>query len=106
MTQPLCVFLMQLFDHVQFFTDFDECGNGAVKLFAGVGCGQLDADTCLAFGYYRVVETGHVDVFVSLARKYSAFSITLSRSSVLALSMSKTAMEAPQMAGDKELENR
>ncbi len=34
------------------------------------------------------------------------FSITLSRSSVLALSMSKTAMEAPQMAGDKELENR
>ena len=63
MTQPLCMFLMQLFDHVQFFTDFDECGNGAVKLFAGVGCGQLDADTCLAFGYYRVVETGHVDVF-------------------------------------------
>ena len=52
-----------LLNDIQFLADFDEGGNGAVELFAGVSCRQLDADTCLSFRYNRIIETGDVDVF-------------------------------------------
>ena len=80
---------MFLLDNIQLLANLDEGGDGAVELLAGVGCGELDADTCLALRYNRVVEAGYIDVFL-----------------LLSINMSKMAMEAPQMAGANELENK
>ena len=55
---------MFLLDNIQFLANLDKGGDGAVELLAGVGCGELDADTCLSLRYDRIVEAGHIDVFL------------------------------------------
>ena len=53
---------MELFNDIQLLANLDEGSDGAVKLFARVGSGKLDADACLSFRNHRIVETGDVDV--------------------------------------------
>ena len=64
-SDPRLLYLLKtnLLDYVQFFSDFDKCGNCFIQMFCFVAGGQLYADTCLVFRYYRIVETGYVNVF-------------------------------------------
>ena len=56
--------VLMLLDNIQFLANLDKGGDGAVELLAGVGCGELDADTSLSLRYNRVVEAGYIDVFL------------------------------------------
>ena len=53
-----------LLDYSQLLTNFDECCDGFVEVFAAVGCRKLYADACLIFRYYRVVETCDLLIFL------------------------------------------
>ena len=48
----------------QFPANFFEGGEGAVQVFTGVGCTELDADSGLVLGHDRVEESDHVDAFL------------------------------------------
>ena len=52
----------------QFFVDLGEGVNGEFQVFAGMGCGDLRADTRGAMWNNRVKEADHVNSFLQHAR--------------------------------------